>query len=54
VAGSGILKERDEKQHSRWLCLSGGWFEPALLGWKEVTAMNIVEQVSMWAGGASF
>jgi hypothetical protein len=37
VAGSGISKERDEKQHSRWLCLSGGWSQPALLGWKEVT-----------------
>ena len=37
VAGSGISKERDEKQHSRWLCLSGRWSQPALLGWKEVT-----------------
>jgi hypothetical protein len=30
VAGSGISKERDEKQHSRWLCLSGGWSEARL------------------------
>ena len=40
VAGSGISKERDEKQHSRWLCLSGRWSESALLGWKEVTEYN--------------
>ena len=37
VAGSGTSKERDEKQLSRWLHLSGGWSEPAWLGWKEVT-----------------
>ena len=37
VAGSVTSKESDEKQHSRWLRLSGGWSQPALLGWKEVT-----------------
>jgi hypothetical protein len=36
VAGSGISKERDEKQHSRWLHLCGRWSKPVLLGWKEV------------------
>jgi hypothetical protein len=30
VAGSGISKERDEKQHSRWLCLRGRWSEASL------------------------
>jgi hypothetical protein len=40
VAGSVTYKESDEKQHSRWLCLSGGWSEPAWLGWKEVTNNN--------------
>ncbi|KRY94722.1 hypothetical protein T11_7939, partial [Trichinella zimbabwensis] len=30
-AGSGTSKE----QHSRWLRLSSGWSQPALLGWKE-------------------
>ena len=30
VAGSGISKERDEKQHSRWLSISGGWSEASL------------------------
>ena len=33
-AGSGTSKE----QHSRWLRSGGGgWSQPALLGWKEVT-----------------
>jgi hypothetical protein len=40
VAGSGISKNRDEKQHSRWLRLSGIWSQPALLGWKEVTMVQ--------------
>ena len=35
-AGSGTSKERDEKQHSRWLHLCGRWSKPVLLGWKEV------------------
>ena len=30
VAGSGTSKESDEKQHSRWFCLSGGWSEASL------------------------
>ena len=38
VAGSVTSKESDEKQHSRWLRLSGGWSQPALLGWKEITS----------------
>ena len=29
-AGSGTSKESDEKQHSRWLCLSGRWSEASL------------------------
>ena len=41
VAGNGTSKERDEKQHSRWLCLSGRWSEPAWLGWKEVTENGV-------------
>jgi hypothetical protein len=41
-AGSGTSKERDEKQHSRWLHLSRGWSQPALLGWKEVTKQDIL------------
>ena len=36
VAGIGISKERDEKQHSRWICLRSRWSQPVLLGWKEV------------------
>jgi hypothetical protein len=44
VAGSGISKERDEKQLSRWLHLSGRWSQPALLGWKEVTNDNKLEK----------
>jgi hypothetical protein len=40
VAGSGTSKESDEKQHSRWLCLSGRWSQSALLGWKEVTEIK--------------
>ena len=43
VAGSGISKERDEKQHSRWLCLSSEWSQPALLGWKEVTGIESID-----------
>ena len=45
VAGSGTSKESDEKQHSRWLCLSGGWSQPALLGWKEVTILHQGDQI---------
>ena len=37
VAGNVTSKESDEKQHSRWLSLSGGWSQSAMLGWKEVT-----------------
>jgi hypothetical protein len=29
-AGSCTSKESDEKLHSRWLCLSGGWSEASL------------------------
>ena len=32
VAGSVTSKESDEKQHSRWPCLSGIQSEPAYLG----------------------
>ena len=42
AAGSVTSKERDEKQHSRWLCLSGGWSEQPWLGWKEITENGIV------------
>jgi hypothetical protein len=41
VAGIVTSKESDKKQHSRWLCLSGWWSEPAWLGWKEVTFQNM-------------
>jgi hypothetical protein len=34
--GSGTSKE----QHSRWLRLSSGWSQPALVGWKEVTVLE--------------
>ena len=45
-AGSGTSKESDEKQHSRWLRLSGRWSQPALLSWKEVTfpPLNNIKQ----------
>jgi hypothetical protein len=42
VAGSVTSKESDEKQHSRWLCLSGRWSEPAWLGWKEATVKSVL------------
>jgi hypothetical protein len=52
VAGSGISKERDEKQHSRWLLLSSGWSQSALLGWKEVTSFKFlsIHFISLFSG----
>ena len=45
AAGSVTSKERDEKQHSRWLRLSARQSEPAWLGWKEVTRKLLPQSI---------